>query len=146
MLCHQQTHLQHAVLHPELPSACSLSVPQLSTSASSVPPGGDRPFFPTVVLIQAVQEMSETVLLSGCLSAAREKAQVSWKGSTCALKPDPEFPLCFITLTNRGLNPVLGSRLSGKWGRICLCSRYEAYGFKPHELCRAVGLGRGTGN
>lgn len=65
-------------------------------------------------LTQATQEMSGTVLLAGCVSAVLEQVWISLKGTACALKPDPEFPVCFITLANRRSNPALGSRFSGK--------------------------------
>lgn len=54
---------------------------------------------PETQLTQTMQ-MSGTVLLAGCVSAVLEQAWVSLKGSACALKPDPEFPVCFITLAN----------------------------------------------
>lgn len=55
---------------------------------------------PATQLTQAMQEMSVTVLLAGCVSAVLEQVWVSLKGSACALKPDPEFPVCFIALAN----------------------------------------------
>lgn len=93
LLCHRWAHLYHAVLCPKLPCAHSLRYLQWGIRDSAVPAGGDRPCFPTALLTQATQEMSGTVLLPRRVSAALEQARVSLKGSACALKPDPEFPV-----------------------------------------------------
>lgn len=89
---------------------------------------------PAPQLTQALQEISGAVLLTGCVSAGLEQVWVSLKGSACALKPDLEFPVCFITLANRWSNPALGSRFSGKDEQDSLCSGYPHIFFKKQNL------------
>lgn len=96
--------------------------------------------FPAAQLTQAMQEMSGTVLLTGCVSAVLEQAWVSLKGSACALKPDPEFPVCFITLANRRSNPALGSRFSGKDEQDLLCSYPHIFLQNKNLLCTLPGM------
>lgn len=121
------------VLYPELP--CFLRHPQQGIHDSSIPAGGDRPGFPchTINSGHAGDEWDCTAHRL-CVSAVLEQVWVSLKGSACALKPDPEFPVCFMTLANRRSNPALGSRFSGKDEQDLPCSRYPHNFFKNKNL------------